>query len=153
MSHCSDSDKDDSSFTSDDSDGQASIGMAAVGIDDPAKRTPTWLVDSGASHHMGSREDGLIGAVPSTMTIPVANGEDVTASMKCSCLICVSDGCTNKAVLNREVHSVAEVHQNLLSVTELADHVISSQFNSSKICELKDCNGKAIAVANRCGKW
>ncbi|GMF16530.1 unnamed protein product [Phytophthora fragariaefolia] len=111
----------------------------------------TWLVDSGASHHMFSDATVLSETFPSKLVAKVANGGLLHASVKGSCILHVQNGSVVRPVLLHEVHHVPGLDRNLLSVTELSEHGVITVFGKAG-CSLKNPRGDVIAAAERQGK-
>lgn len=140
-----------SSQSDDDGDGSADLWMATSVTNRHATQVTSWLVDSGASHHMCSSADMLFGISPSDLVITVANGGLLQASVKGSCLLRVQSSDKTTIVMLHEVHFVPGLERNLLSVTELGEHGISSTFSRTQ-CRLINSYGTCVAVAARQGK-
>ncbi|GMF36692.1 unnamed protein product [Phytophthora fragariaefolia] len=111
----------------------------------------TWLVDSGASHHMCSDATILSGTSPSKLVVKVANGGLLHASVKGSCILRVQNGSVVRPVLLHEVHHVPGLDRNLLSVTELSEHGVITVFGKAE-CSLKNPRGDVIAATEKQGK-
>lgn len=90
---------------------------------------------------MCSSGDVLFGTSPSDLVITVANGGVLRTKIKGSCIlrVCNDDGAS--VVLLQEFHFVPGLERNLLSVTELGAHGITSIF-AKKQCKLVDERGK-----------
>ncbi|GMF57114.1 unnamed protein product [Phytophthora fragariaefolia] len=111
----------------------------------------TWLVDSGASHHMCSDATILSGTSPSKQVVKVANGGLLHASVKRSCILRVQNDSVVRSVLLHEVHHVPGLDRNLLSVTGLSEHGVITVFGKAE-CSLKNPQGDVIAAVERQGK-
>ncbi|KAJ8524908.1 hypothetical protein ON010_g16208 [Phytophthora cinnamomi] len=134
-----------------DGDESADLWMATGVTTDRSSRRTSWLVDSGASHHMCSSREMLFGTSPSGLAITVANGGLLHANVKGSCVIRVQKENGTSVVLLHKVHFVPGLKRNLLSVTELGEHGISCSFNRAT-CRLSNHAGNVVAIAERRGK-
>lgn len=110
----------------------------------------TWILDSGASHHMTSCGSLLVDCspVPSDLQIRTADGTSLSVS-QCGSITPSSDS-SGRLTLSPVLH-VPKLSMNLISISRLADSGYTISFTSSS-CFVQDPHtGRRIGTGRRMG--
>ncbi|GMF50264.1 unnamed protein product [Phytophthora fragariaefolia] len=146
----------DSRDDNSDTDGEGEIWIASGREEPKSPSKPsvndprcTWLVDSGATHHMCGDRSILFGVEPTRLVIRVANGERILTSEKGNCIITTLVNKRPKAILLTDVYFAPELSRNLISVHKLVENGLVCDFGSS--CTITNSSGDTVGIASSDG--